>query len=64
MLFNGFYYGACQGIIGFPSASTIHIEQAPERHFLGLNSRSFKKASVEYDGTLVYECSDEARVKR
>ena len=53
-----------QGILGLPSVSTISRFE-PERKFVcGVNNHVLADAAKLYDGDLVVEASDEARVRR
>ena len=59
-------YSRLSSIVSFPSQSTLYnFEKHNSLKFNpGINSASFVQASLEYEGHLLYECSDEARIKR
>lgn len=53
-----------QEILGLPSASTVSEWDKSEKFYPGFNTHFVSQAAKTYEGQLVVECSDEARVRR
>lgn len=53
-----------QNIFGLPAASTVNEHENDLAIHIGINERMIEQAIELYDGALVVEASDEARVIR